>query len=141
MEKQQLVNEITELLYNYTKKENIMASKVILEDYATILVDNGYGRENQLCEINMQREKQVLKTTNEIVDLIEQTIKENKGICVAKLIPDIAIALSKNDYCKKSDTITAYRELVRQDLMKKGLYLTATKNALDFAEKTMLEEK
>lgn len=36
-----MVNKITSILKNYTKKHNIMASTVILEEYAEELVKNG----------------------------------------------------------------------------------------------------
>ena len=49
MEKQ--IQEITELLYSYTKKEHIMASKAILEDYARVIVENGYIKGDKINEI------------------------------------------------------------------------------------------
>jgi hypothetical protein len=59
MEKQ--INEITELLYNYTKKEHIMASKVILEEYARVLVENGYGKikynNDRKCKLGLDKVK------------------------------------------------------------------------------------
>ena len=56
------IQEITELLYNYTKKEHIMASKVILEDYARVIVENGYGKivksqNDKKCKLGLEKIK------------------------------------------------------------------------------------
>lgn len=54
------IKEITELLYNYTKKEHIMASKVILEEYARVLVENGYGKIAECkkkCKLGLEKVK------------------------------------------------------------------------------------
>ena len=57
MEKQ--IQEITELLYSYTNKEHIMVSKVILEDYARVLVENGYGKikRDKKCKLGLDKVK------------------------------------------------------------------------------------
>jgi hypothetical protein len=39
------------------------------------------------------------------------------------------------------ELITKYKSLVKEYLIDKGLYLVAVKNALDYAEKEILNEK
>ena len=59
MERENQIKEITELLYSYTKKEHIMASKVILEEYARVLVENGYGKikHDKKCKLGLDKVK------------------------------------------------------------------------------------
>ena len=53
---------------------------------------------------------------------------------------DKAEALYNTGYRQISDVIAEFKELVRQDLMDKGLFILAARNALDKAEKQMLGE-
>ena len=41
------IKEMTEILKDYTKKQNIMASVVILEDYAEELYKQGYRKQSE----------------------------------------------------------------------------------------------
>lgn len=52
----------------------------------------------------------------------------------------LAAFLTDKGYQKKSETISEFKELVKQYLLDKGLYLTAVKNALEYAETNLIGE-
>lgn len=47
MSKEKQINEMAEVLKAYTKKNNIMASVVILEDYAEQIYNAGYRKQSE----------------------------------------------------------------------------------------------
>lgn len=69
---------ISQILKDYTKKNNIMASSVILEDYAEALYNAGYRKSTDVArEIFEDFHNTLIKILNTVRDGLDKAIRED----------------------------------------------------------------
>ena len=83
-EKKQIIEEIAEVLKDYTKKNKIMASHVILECYAEELYNVGYRKQSDVIEeyrkkVYSKMEKYTVFGREYIQRIMRESEKEMKG--------------------------------------------------------------